>query len=91
LTLGDVYHIDEQSGFLQILSWWTFWRRLHYSLHARESILQENLSKGSVDNSSLRLLIFLPTEFSFSGTQVALSQRGMIGLAKALMGLAVDC
>ena len=45
-----------------------------------------SLFPGSILNSSLRLLIFSPFEFSFSGTQVALGQRGMIALAKAFTG-----
>ena len=43
-----------------------------------------SLFPGSVDNSSFKLRIFSPAAFSFSGTQVALGQRGIIGLAKAL-------
>jgi hypothetical protein len=38
----------------------------------------------SVDNSNFSLLVFSPTEFHFSGTQVAPGQSGIKALAKAL-------
>jgi hypothetical protein len=42
---------------------------------------------GSDDDSSLRLLVFSPIEFSFSGTHVELGHNGIMALAKALICL----
>jgi hypothetical protein len=41
---------------------------------------------GSVLSSSFKLIIFSPFTFSFSGSHVALGQRGMMALVKALVG-----
>jgi hypothetical protein len=39
---------------------------------------------GSADNSSFRLLVFSPMEFSFSGILVELGHKGIMAFAKAL-------
>jgi hypothetical protein len=45
---------------------------------------------GSVDDSSLRLFVFSPTEFSFSGTQV-FSKRKQLFLVWTHLGLPAWC
>jgi hypothetical protein len=49
-----------------------------------------SLLPDSVESSSFKLLVFSPIKFSFSGTQVALGQSGIMALAKALIGFDIE-